>query len=485
MSSLKQKTVSGLIWSAIESFATQGITFIVGIVLARVLTPKEFGLIAMVTIFIALSETFINSGFAQALIRKTDCTEKDYSTVFFFNLLAGTFFFIVLLLTAPLISDFFKEPILKPMVRVLALGLIISSLTIIQRTTLIKRIDFKLQTKISIIASVVSGIIGVVLAIEGFGVWSLVYKTISQQAINSCLLWIWNKWRPQWTFSKASFKELFGFGSKLLASSIIDTAYRNIYYLIIGKYFSTTELGFFKKAQEFQDFPTQSLNTIMSRVTYPVLAEIQQDTVKLKLGYKKMIKSTMLISMLLMVGIAAVARPLIIVLIKEQWEPSIIFLQLFTFIGMLYPLQSLNLNMLQVQGRSDLFLKLEIIKKAIAIPILIVGIAFGIKVMILGMWLSSLIAYYLNSYWSGKLIRYSIKEQVADILPGFFVALIMGISVWSIGWILPVSELLKLIIQIISGIAISFLLCETFKLSAYLEIKEIVISKFFKRKKVE
>lgn len=482
MSSLKQKTVSGLIWSAIESFSAQGITFIVGIVLARMLTPKEYGLIAMITIFIAISETFINSGFAQALIRKTNCTETDYSTIFFFNLFTGVFFFTVLFFLSPFVGVYFEQPILTPMLRVLAIGLIVSSLTIIQRTILTKRIDFKLQTKISIIASLVSGTIGISFAYYGFGVWSLVYKTLSQQVINSLLLWKWNKWTPHWVFSKKSFKELFGFGSRLLISGLIDTVFKNIYYPIIGKYFSVSDSGYFKKAQEFQDFPTQSLNNIMSRVTYPVLAELQTDKEKLKQGYKKLIKTTMLISMLLMVGIASTAKPLILILLGSKWEPTIILVQLLVFIGMLYPLQSLNLNMLQVQGRSDLFLKLELIKKAIAIPIIIIGVFFGIKIMILGMWINSIIAYYFNSKWSGKMINYATKEQILDILPGLFIALSMGIVVTFVGSILPVSGGILLSIQILLGIFIAIGLCEIFKLSAYLELKLIFFEKVLKRK---
>lgn len=481
MSSLKNKTIHGILWSAVDSFAAQGITFLVGIVLARLLAPAEFGLIGMITVFIAVSESFINSGFSQALIRKKNCTETDYSTVFYFNLLTGILFFIILFFSGPLISSFFKEPQLNLLVKVLAFVLIIDSLTMIQRTTLTKRIDFKLQARISVISVLTGGAVGIWMAYAGYGVWSLVFKTLSQRAMNSLLLWAWNRWRPLMVFSIQSFRELFAFGSRLLVSGLIDTLYRNIYYLVIGKYFSAQELGYYTRAKQFNDLPSANLNGIMSRVTFPVLSQLQDDPAKLKAGYKKMIKSIMLISMVLMAGLAAAAEPMIITLIGEKWRPAIIYLQLLTFVGMMYPLHALNLNMLQVQGRSDLFLRLEIIKKLIAIPTIIIGIFFGIKIMILGMWMNTLIAYYLNSYWSGRMINYPMREQVNDIMPGFGIALTMGAVVMLAGWLLPVSFLVKLIIQLILGALLSLLLCELFKPEAYLELRQIVLKNLLKR----
>ncbi len=481
MSSIKTKTINGVIWSAIDSFSTQAIGFLVSIILARLLSPGEFGLIGMITIFIAISQSFIDSGFSSALIRKKNCTETDYSTVFYFNLTVGILFYLILFFSGPLISYFFKETQLTNLVRVLSLILIINSLTIIQRTILTKRIDFKLQSKISIISALASGIIGIGMAYFGFGVWSLVFQTLSRQVFNSSLLWLWNRWRPMWIFSIQSFKELFSFGSKLLISGLIYTVYRNIYYLVIGKFFSASQLGYYTRAQQFNDLPSSNLNSIMSRVTYPVLAQMQDDPVKLKAGYKRMIKSIMLISMVLMAGLAAVAEPMIITLIGEKWRQSITYLQLLTFVGMMYPLHALNLNMLQVQGRSDLFLRLEIIKKIIAIPTIIIGIYFGIKVMILGMWVNTLISYYLNSYWSGRMINYPMREQIVDITPGFLIAISMGAVVIIVGWYLPGIYLVKLLVQLLAGILITVLLCELIKPQAYLELKNIFKLYFLKR----
>lgn len=483
MSSLKQKTVSGLIWSFVDTMAGQGITFIVGIILARLLSPREFGLIGMLTVFIAVSESFINSGFSSALIRKKDCTNTDFSTVFYFNLAAGVLFFILLYLSAPAISGFFDEPELTSIIQVMGVVLIIDSLTIIQRTILTKRIDFKLQARISVIASIGSGVVAIAMAFNGFGVWALVAQRLVKQGLNSLFLWIWNRWKPLLVFSTKSFKELFGFGSKLLISGLINTIYRNVYYLIIGKFFSAQELGYYTKANEFKNLPSQNLNSIISRVTYPVLSTLQDDIPRLRNNYQKLIRSVMFITFILMIGMAAVAEPMIHTLIGAKWEPAIIYLQMLCFVGMMYPLHALNLNMLQVQGRSDLFLKLEIIKKIIAIPTIIIGIFFGIKMMIAGMMVNTLIAYYLNSYWSGRFIGYSFKQQVSDILPSFSLALIMGVSVFIVGEILPFSYLINLIIQILFGAIFVFLFCEITKFKDYIFAKELVLEKIQSFKK--
>lgn len=475
--SLKQKTVSGLLWSFIDQFANQGISFIVGILLARLLSPREFGLIGMITVFVAVSESFINSGFSNALIRKKDATNTDYSTVFYFNLAAGLVFFLILFAAAPAIAAFFHEPELKAIVQVLGLILIIDSLTITQKTILVKRVDFKLQARISIIASTGSGIIALVLAFSGFGVWSLVIQRISRQTINSLFLWLWNRWRPMPVFSKESFKELFGFGSKLLASGLIDTLYKNIYYLVIGKYFSAQDLGYYTRANEFNNIPSQHLNGMISRVSYPVLASMQDDVSRLKASYKKLIRSVMFITFTLMMGMAAVAEPMVITLIGEKWRASIIYLQMLAFVGMMYPLHALNLNMLQVQGRSDLFLKLEIIKKIIAVPTIIIGILWGIKVMIAGMIVNTFVAYVLNSYWSGPRIGYSIKEQVNDILPSFGLAFLMATFVFYVGKLLSISYIWMLLIQVGTGATFLIVFCELVKFQDYIFVKELIVDK--------
>lgn len=473
--SLKQKTVKGLFWSFIDTIAGQGIHFVVGIILARLLLPREFGLIGMIVIFIGLSEAFINSGFSSALIRKKDPTQTDYSTVFFFNLFAGILFFLILFFSAPYISNFFNEPELKLVVQVLGIVLVIDALTLIQRTILIKEIDFKLQARISFIASAGSGILAIVMAYNGYGVWSLVVQRLSRQVINSAFLIFWNKWKPMMVFSLKSFKELFGFGSKLLASSLIDSFYNNVYSLLIGKYFSANALGFFTKADEFNKLPSYNLSSVIGRVSYPVLCSLQEDKDRLREIYRKFIRYTMFVTFTFMILMAAVAEPMIISLIGENWRPSIIYFQMLAFVGMFYPLHVLNLNILQVMGRSDLFLKLEVIKKVLAVPAIVLGVIFGIKVMIAGMMINTIIDFWLNNYWSKGMIGYSFKQQVKDILPSFTLSLAVGVVVFGIGHVLHFGAFSNLVIQVLSGLALIIATCEVTKFKDYLFVKELVI----------
>lgn len=482
MTDLKQKTISGLLWSFIDSFASQGIQFIVGIVLARILSPREFGLIGMLTIFIAVSQSFIDSGFTSALIRKKDCTQNDYSTIFYYNILISILFYSLLFIFSGPISQFFKEPQLKLLIKILGIGLLLNSIAIIQKTILTKEINFKLQMRVSLIASIGSGIFAISMAFNGYGVWSLVVLTLSRFGFTTIFLWVWSTWKPDWVFSRSSFKELFSFGSKLLVSGLIDTIYRNLYYLIIGKYFSAVELGYYTQADQFQSLPSQNLNGIISRVSFPVLSSIQNDKIRLIEAYKKIIKSTMLVTFVLMMGLAAIAKPLVLVLIGEKWLPAVIYLQMLCFVGMLYPLHALNLNMLQVQGRSDLFLRLEIIKKVIAIPVIVIGVIYGIKTMIVGLMINSIIAYFLNSYWSGKFIGYSTSQQIKDILPSFYVGAFVGLVVFIVGYLINTSDMLKLIIQLSLGIVLTIGISEIVHIADYKYIKGIMIEKLFKYK---
>ncbi|MCF8345872.1 MAG: lipopolysaccharide biosynthesis protein [Bacteroidales bacterium] len=479
--SLKQMTVKGLAWSFLDNIVVQGVGFITGIILARLLSPREFGLVGMVTIFIALGQSFVDSGFTQALIRKKECTQADYSTVFFFNVLVGIAWYILLLVSAGSIAGFFSQPELTGLVPVLGLGVVINAFSIIQTTQLTKRIDFKLQTRISVVSSILSGIIAVVLAFRGFGVWSLVVLSLARNILNTLFLWFWNKWKPSLVFDLTSFKKLFGFGSKLLLVGLIDTTYRNIYLAVIGKFFSAADLGFYTRADQFKQLPSQNLTAIVQRVSYPVLSSISDDFPAMKSAYKKLIKSTMLISFVLMIGLAAVAEPMVLTLIGEQWLVSAEYLQLLCFGGMLYPLHALNLNMLSVQGRSDLFLRLEIIKKALAVPVIIVGINYGIKVMIMAMIVNSLIAYYLNSYWSGRFIGYSMLEQVRDILPSFLLASTMGLAVFFTGHLIAASPIITLAVQILVGALLTIGLAELIQLDSYTYMKRTVLDQI-KRK---
>jgi len=476
--SLKEKTIGGFTWSFIDSLAGQGIGFVVGIVLARLLSPKDFGMIGMIVIFTALSQSLIDSGFTQALIRKRNCGQKDYSTAFYFNIAAGTFLYLILFISAGPISYFFDEPQLVLLIRVSAISLIINGIGLVQRTILAKQINFKLQAKISITSGIISGAVGIGMALHGWGVWSLVWKNVIQSLATVIFLWVYSNWRPSFLLNSVCFRELFGFGSKLLAADLIDTAYRNIYYLVIGKYFSAVELGHYMRADEFKNIPSANLNNIIGRVSYPVLSSIQDDSKRLKAGFKKLTMGTMFISFTLMLGMAAVAEPLVLVLVGRKWLPCVPYLQLLCFVGMLYPLHALNLNVLNVKGRSDLILKLELLKKPMFVPMIVIGVFYGIKIMIIGTIFSSFLALLLNSYWSGKMIKYPLKEQVFDIAPSFVIAGVMGAIVFLIDRWLPFTPILSLGIELSCGFVVLVGIAKSVGLSAYKEMEEIFVSNF-------
>ena len=473
--SLKQKTIKGTAWSFLDNIAGSGVTFLVGIVLARLLTPAEFGIIGMVTIFIAISNSIIDSGFSSALIRKKDVENIDYNTVFYFNLVLSALLYVMLYFSSPAISRFFEEPQLIAVTRALGLILIVNSFAIIQRTILVKNVDFKIQTIISLISSILSGGVGVVMAFMGYGVWSLVAQQLVRQGLNTILLWVFNKWRPSIEFSIQSFKELFSFGSKLLLSGLLDTVWREIYYIIIGKFYSVSTLGQFTRAQQFQTIFANNLTSIVQRVSYPVLSSIQDEEERLKQAYRKVIKTTMIVTFACLLGLAAIAKPLILILIGEKWLPSVPYLQILCFSGMLYPLHAINLNMLQVKGRSDLFLKLEIIKKIIGLGPLCLGIFISIEWMLLGSVITSFCAYYLNSYYSGRFIKYSTLQQLKDIFPSFIISLIMAGLIWSLT-LLSINIYLMLFAQIVLALLILIALYEWSKPSGYIEIREIVFN---------
>ena len=483
VSSLKHKTVHGVSWSLVDNIASSGISFLVGIVLARILSPAEFGLLGMITVFIAVSNSIVDSGFSSALIRKKEATPVDYNTVFYFNLLIGILLYFLLFLCAPAISSFFNEPTLIPVTRVMGVILIINAFSIIQRTILEKKVDFKTQAKISLIASVTSGMVGIGMALSGFGVWSLVGQQLTRQFLNTAFLWIFNSWRPAREFSKKSFKELFGFGSKLLVSEMINTIYKNIYTLIIGKFYSAALLGQYTRAELFNTVFSSNLTAVVQRVSYPVLSSIQDEADRLKQAYRRVIKTTMIVSFACMLGLSAIAKPLILFLIGDEWLPAVVFLQIICFSGMLYPLHAINLNMLQVKGRSDLFLKLEIIKKAVAVLPICLGIFYGIEFMLWGSVLTSFIAFFLNSYYSSRLIDYSTWAQLKDIFPTFVVSLCVAAVMWSLT-LLNFTVWLTLFLQCATGILLAFLVYETIKLPEYLELKEIALSTI-KRKSYE
>ena len=424
MGELKEKTISGVKWNAVGRFSTQGINFIIGLLLARILSPSDYGVVGMLGIFFAIAQTFIDSGFSSALIRKKDCSDADLSTAFYFNIGVGIVSFLVLFFSAPYIARFFETPILKDVTRVLSINLFINSLTIVQHAKLNAAVDFKSQAKISLASTSLSGIIGLAMAYSGFGVWSLVFQSVSSATIRAILLWKIGCWRPQLTFARESFRYLFGFGSKILTASLLHTIYANLTTIIIGKVYTAKDLGYYSRGESLATFPSSNLIGILQSVTYPILAKIQDDDTRLIQAYRKYISITSMVIFFGMCLLAALAKPFILTLLTDKWENSVIFLQVFCFAWMFDHLCALNLNILYVKGRSDLVLRLEIIKKAISISMIIAAIPFGVLAICISRTIYTKIAVVINTYYTGKLYGLGYFDQVRDFIKYFIYSLL-------------------------------------------------------------
>ncbi len=480
--SLKDKTVKGTLWSGIDNVAQYVVSFFVSIVLARLLSPDDYGLLGIVAIFTAVCQTVINGGFTTALVRKKEANDDDYSTVFYVNLGVSLLLYFIIYLFAPLIAEFFNREELVLLTQVSSLGIIIGALGLVQQTILTKRIDFKTQTKITIIASITSGVVGVLMALLGFGVWALVSQNLLSLFLKTALLWLYNKWLPRLCFSSRSFHDLFGFGWKIMLSSILDTVWKELYQVIVGKFYSPATLGQYTRAKHFSQLFSSNLTTVIQRVTYPVLSSIQDDKERMVIAYRRIIKTTMFITAICMFFLGAVSEPLLYCLIGSKWHEASVFLPLICINSSLYPLHAINLNMLQVQGRSDLFLGLEIVKKVIAVGPLCVGIFVGILPMLYTSLFTGIIAFFLNSYYSGKLLGYSSWMQIKDVAPSYGVAMIVALSVYLFKY-MPMSYWFVLPLQVFVGIISFFVVCKFMKVEEFEEVKAIVIPYLLKFKK--
>ena len=471
--SLKDKTVKGLGWSAVDNAARYGMQFVIGIVLARLLSPDDYGLLGLVGIVTVLCTALVNGGFTTALIRKKDATDDDYNTVFICNLGMSLLLYVVVFLCAPLIAGFFEREELTPLVRVSSLGLIIGALGMVQQTRLTKRIDFKTQTKITLVASAVSGVVGIGMALAGFGVWALVGQQLTSQIISTILLYIYNRWLPCLRFSIESFHELFGFGWKMMVSILLDAVWKELNQVVVGKFYNPATLGQYTRAKHYAQLFSQNLTAVMERVTYPVLSSIQDEKERMVSAYRRMIRTSMFITTVALFSLGAVSEPLIYCMIGPKWHEASTYLPLICITYSLYPLHAINLNMLQVQGRSDLFLGLEVIKKVIALAPLFIGAFIGIMPMLLTNMVVGIIAYFLNSHYSGRLLGYSSWMQLRDIAPSYALATSIALSVWFLKF-LPLSYWIVLPMQIAVGATVFFACCKLFKMNEYKEIIDIL-----------
>lgn len=480
---LRNKTIKGFGWSAIDNVCQYAVTFVIGIILARILSPADYGLIGIVTIFTSICKTVIEAGFGTAIIRKVNVTDDDYNTAFFCNLFLSIVLYLALFFCAPFIADFFHCQELTLLTRISSLSMIVGAFAMVQYTKLTKAIDFRTQTKVSVISTVTSGVCGISMAYCGLGVWALVFQGLIAQCLRTLLLITFNRWMPALRFSMSSFRALFGFGWKMMASWILNSVWGQLYNVVVGKIYSPAVLGQYTRAQGFSQLFSTNLTSVIQRVTYPVLGTIQEDRERLICAYRKIIKESMFISFILMFSLAAVAEPLIICLIGDKWIDAAKFLPLICIATVTTPIDSINLNMLQVQGRSDLFLILEIIKKIIYIAPVLLGIYYGIYPMLYSCILATVLCFFINSYFPGKLLGYTSWKQIKDIAPSFLIAVIIVICVYPLKY-LPFSNWTILPVQIVVGILSFFIICTLFKPEEYIELKNIIlpyICKIFKK----
>ena len=443
------------------------------IFLARILDISDYGIVAMIVVFMAVAQAFVDSGFSSALIRKPDLNEEDKSTAFYFNIVVGLTCYGILFIVSPLIADFYDEPLLSPIIRVTGLSIIFNSLCVVQRALFTIAVDFKTQAIISLACTVISGVVGLVMAYNGYGVWALVGQSTISTFLNFVLLWLCSRWRPVTGFSKASFRYLFNFGSKLLASGLLDTLYNNAYPIVIGKFYNSAQLGLYSRAQGYASLPSSNITGILQRVTFPVLSLMQDDDQKLANNYRRLLRMSAFVVFPLMIGLAAIADPLIRVLITSKWAGCIIYLQIICFGMMLYPIHALNLNLLQVKGRSDLFLRLEILKKIIGVCALCITIPFGITAMCIGLVVVSVVALYINTYYTGKLLSLGFLMQIKDLVPFFILSMLVGLLMYYV----PISinnDLYRLVSGGLIGIVSYVGLAALFRIKEFNELINLI-----------
>ncbi|MEZ9835249.1 lipopolysaccharide biosynthesis protein [Vibrio breoganii] len=469
----KQQIKSGFIWSALDSFGSKALGLVISLVLANLLGPSVYGLIAMLTIFIAIAQVFVNSGFSSALIRKVNRSEKDYATTFYFSVVVASFCYLILFLSAPSISRFYGESDLISLVRIISLTIIIETFAIIPRTKLSVTLDFKKQAKANLIALLFSGAVGLTLAFNGYGVWALVFQQITNATVSVIMFNLLSPWKPVEKFCKKAFVELFDFGSKLLASSLLDTVYNNIYGLIIGKTFSAGQLGIFNQAKTLSHMPAMTITGVIQKVTYPMFSTMQNDATRLDEAYLRTLRIAMMVVGPVMFGLCITSAQLINLLLGEKWQDSAPLISILSMAFVLYPIHAINLNILQVKGRSDYFLKIEIIKKINITIMLFLTVPLGVKAMCVGMVVTSYIAVVLNTYYTAKLSSISQYKQMLALLPILIITMVSA----SIGYLvgLEVSTNWLSILVILSTALLCYLiLLLLFQKSLIIEMKSLL-----------
>lgn len=477
--SLKKKAAISLVWTFSQQFGNQLIGFIVSLVLARILLPAEFGLIGMIAVVVAIGNVLLDGGLTKSLIRDPNCDQTDYSTVFFFHLFASILVYIGVYFLAPFIADFYEQPILTSITRVYSLTIIITSFSVVQFARLTKVMDFKTQALIAIPAAIIGGITGVWMAYTGFGVWSLVWSSIVTSAVSTIQMWIYSKWLPSLRFDIEKFKKHFDFGYKLTLSDLLNRIFNNIFLIVIGKYFSAAQVGYYTRAETLKQLPVTNITNALNKVTYPLFVSIQDDDIRLKRVYKQLMLMVMFVIAPVLIFLAVLAEPVFVFLFTDKWLPAVPYFQILCVTGILFPLHSYNLTILNVKGRSDLFLKLEVIKKIIIIITILVAIPFGIMALLYGQVIVSLVGFFINAHYTKMFIAYSGWQQLKDVFPILFLALFAATVIYLLDTFALRDQLniIRILAGGVSGLAIYIITAYFLKYTSLTEFINLINKK--------
>lgn len=477
--SLKKQALSGVVWSYTQQFGNQLITFAVSIILARILLPKEFGLIGMIAVLMGIGTTLFDGGMTSSLIRSKNLEKSDYSTVFIFNLLVSFVVYLLVFLLAPFIADFYDQPILKNITRWYALSFIFSAFGSVQNTILTKAMMFKKQALLTVPSLLVASIVALLMAKFGYGVWSLVGMTLVNTFLLSLILWLTSKWKPTLEFSIKKFKKHFNYGYKLTLSGVLDIIFSNIYQIVIGRFFSASTVGYYTRANQLMMMPVANVSTALNKVAFPLFAEMQNDNDRLRNAYKKIMLLVLFIVNPIIVLMLILAEPLTVFLFTDKWLPMVPLFKIICLSGLLYPLHLYNLLILQVKGRTDLFLKLEIVKKVLAVVVLILSFYYGLYGLLWGQFIFSILALFINSYFAGLMINYTMMQQLKDMIPLFVLSGFVGVCLYAIDHFVlnHLVNIVRLLVSAVCGTILYLSTAYLFKFESLLEIKNIILKK--------
>jgi O-antigen/teichoic acid export membrane protein len=477
--SIKKSTISGLLWSAAERFSVQGFQFIVSIVLARIISPAEFGLIGIILVFVLISDILINSGFSQALIQKKDRNNTDFTTVFYFNIIVGVVLYFLLRLLSPTLSDYYHKPELDSVLKMLSIVVMIKPLYLVQMTILSIKLDFKLRTKINLISALVSGVVAIVLANNGFGVYALVWQQIINNVLIAILAFIFIRWFPSLIFSFDSLVSLFGFGSKLLIAGLVRSVVDNGYAILIGRYLSIKDVGLYTQGRNIPDLISMNLFTILQNVFFPVMSTLQHDRESLIKFYHRGIEGVAFIIIPVMVGLMFISEPFVRYFLSAQWMGAVIVMQWIALSRLIIPISALNCSLINAVGRSDTYLKVDLAKLPITIAALLLTVPYGLKVVVIGSTFVSFICFFINAYYPGKWFGYGAFKQIRTMLPIILCAMIMALSIYFINFDNGLYEILA---KVFVGGMVYYLSAMLMKIKTCQEVNDMILKVLFKTK---